>query len=88
VHTLGTLLEDAWYKDALRRGDALGALASYARAALLPGGRNPLAADQPGSYEQLNRDAGACSVGLPSTTWTHAIPGSRAVQPSALLRPF
>jgi hypothetical protein len=61
VHTLGTLLEDAQYKDALRRGNALGALASFARTALAPGGRNPLAAGGAGSYEEVNRDAGTCT---------------------------
>ncbi|KAI0036355.1 mitochondrial protein [Vararia minispora EC-137] len=60
VHTLGTLLEDTKYKDALRKGDVLGALTSFVRSTLLPGGRNPLEAGAEKSYERLNRDAALC----------------------------
>ncbi|KAJ6502494.1 NAD-binding protein [Mycena sanguinolenta] len=54
VHTLGTLLEDTEYKRALREGDALSLLrAAFGNA----GGRNPLAAKGPTTYERMNRDA-------------------------------
>jgi len=56
VHTLGTLIEDGGvYKKALRDGNVLGALTSFARSA---GGRSRLtASDDPGSYGQLNRES-------------------------------
>lgn len=65
VHTLGTLLEDAGYKKAVREGDPLGLLGSVVRGLTggRLGGRNPLedAGEESGSYAKMNRDAGACS---------------------------
>ncbi|KAI0273750.1 NAD-P-binding protein [Gloeopeniophorella convolvens] len=55
VHTLGTLLADTSYKNALRRQDLPGAAGSFVRT--LAGARgNPLE-EQAGGYEELNRDA-------------------------------
>lgn len=61
VHTLGTLLEDGEYKQAIRTGNAPALLKS-----ILGGGAdsNPLrrggvgTAEDRGSYESLNRDSG------------------------------
>jgi len=55
VHTLGTLLADTKYKDALRKQDLAGAAASFLR--LMGAGRNPLEESTDG-YERLNRDSG------------------------------
>ena len=61
MHTLGTLLEDARYKAALNKGD-IGALVRVAVDGFTKGG-NPLAEKSPkGGYDELNRDAGACST--------------------------
>ncbi|THH00429.1 hypothetical protein EW145_g7079 [Phellinidium pouzarii] len=60
VHTLGTLLEDAGYKDAVQRGDPLGVAGSLIKSLSGRGAGvgNPLAEGaQRGSYEVLNRDA-------------------------------
>ena len=56
VHTLGTLLADTKYKDALRRQDLAGATASFLQS-LTGAGRNPLE-ESPDGYERLNRDSG------------------------------
>lgn len=63
VHTLGTLLEDTGYKDAVRKGDVAGVLGGFVSG--LTGGRvgggNPLerkSSSAGGTYERLNRDAG------------------------------
>jgi hypothetical protein len=56
VHTLGTLLSDTKYKDALRRQDLAGAAESFLRS-LTGVGRNPLE-EHPNAYERLNRDSG------------------------------
>jgi hypothetical protein len=56
VHTLGTLLSDTKYKDALRRQDLAGAAESLLRS-LTGVGRNPLE-EHPSVYERLNRDSG------------------------------
>jgi hypothetical protein len=53
VHTLGVLLEDGGYKEKVRNGDVLGVLGALVGG----GGGNPLSE---GSYEVMNRDAGAC----------------------------
>lgn len=59
VHTLGTLLESAEYKESLKRGDGIGALISSARSAINSlNGRNPLASGTEGSYESVNHDSG------------------------------
>lgn len=60
VHTLGTLLPDTRYKDALRRQDLAGAAASIIQSLTTAGG-NPLEGHQ-NAYETLNRDAGASFV--------------------------
>ncbi|KAI0065384.1 NAD(P)-binding protein [Artomyces pyxidatus] len=58
VHTLGTLLPDTGYKDALRSGGFLGALGSVARGLAGGGDRNPLDENAKASgYEMLNRDS-------------------------------
>ncbi|KII88394.1 hypothetical protein PLICRDRAFT_54232 [Plicaturopsis crispa FD-325 SS-3] len=51
VHTLGTLLEDARYKTALRDGDLFGVLKS------LTGGANPLEMGGKDGYDAVNRDS-------------------------------
>ena len=56
VHTLGTLLADTKYKDALRNQDLAGAAQSFLQS-LLGAGRNPLE-ERPSGYETLNRDSG------------------------------
>jgi hypothetical protein len=56
VHTLGTLLADTKYKDALRKQDLAGAAASFLQH-LTGAGRNPLE-ERPDGYERLNRDSG------------------------------
>lgn len=61
VHTVGTLLETAQYKEAVRDGD-VGGLAKTVFGALAGGdGSNPLkrGSSHPASYETLNRDTGA-----------------------------
>ncbi len=61
VHTLGILLEDAGYKDAIARGDVLGLLGSVVRGATGSGpASNPLktAKEARGTYEAMNRDSG------------------------------
>lgn len=61
VHTLGILLEDAGYKDAIARGDVLGLLGSVVRGATGSGpASNPLktAKEERGTYEAMNRDSG------------------------------
>jgi len=55
VHTLGTLLADTRYKDALQRQDLAGAATSIIRS-LTNGGGNPLEEHQ-NAYETLNRDS-------------------------------
>lgn len=55
VHTLGTLLADTKYKDALRQQDLTGAAASFLQG-LTGAGRNPLE-ESPDGYERLNRDS-------------------------------
>jgi len=55
VHTLGTLLPDTKYKDALLKQDLAGAAASFLQR-LTGGGRNPLE-ESPDGYERLNRDS-------------------------------
>lgn len=57
VHTLGTLLPDTKYKDALRRQDLAGAAASIFQSLTNAGG-NPLE-EHRNAYETLNKDAGA-----------------------------
>lgn len=56
VHTLGTLLADTKYKEALRKQDLAGAAASFLQS-LTGAGRNPLEGS-PDGYERLNRDSG------------------------------
>jgi len=56
VHTLGTLLADTKYKDALQKQDLAGAVASFLQS-LTGAGRNPLK-ESPDGYERLNRDSG------------------------------
>jgi len=56
VHTLGTLLADTKYKDALRRQDLTGVAGSFLQG-LTGVGRNPLE-EGPSAYEMLNRDSG------------------------------
>jgi hypothetical protein len=56
VHTLGTLLADTKYKDALRKQDLAGAAQSFLQS-LTGAGRNPLEG-RPNGYETLNRDSG------------------------------
>lgn len=55
VHTLGTLLADTKYKEALQRQDLAGAAASIIRSLMNAGG-NPLE-EHRNAYETLNRDA-------------------------------
>ncbi|BEJ14573.1 hypothetical protein CspHIS471_0403400 [Cutaneotrichosporon sp. HIS471] len=60
VHTLGILLEDAGYKDAIARGDVLGLLGGMLRGATGSGpASNPLktAVEARGTYEAMNRDS-------------------------------
>ena len=56
MHTLGTLLADTKYKDALQKQDLIGAAASFLQS-LTGAGRNPLE-ESPDGYERLNRDSG------------------------------
>jgi len=55
VHTLGTLLADTKYKDALRTQDLAGAVGSFIQS-LVGAGGNPLE-EPPNGYETLNRDS-------------------------------
>ncbi|KAI9509632.1 mitochondrial protein [Russula earlei] len=55
VHTIGTLLADSKYKDALRRQDLAGAVESFVKG-LTGAGHNPLE-ERPNGYETLNRDS-------------------------------
>ncbi|KAI0006142.1 NAD-P-binding protein [Russula compacta] len=55
VHTLGTLLADIKYKDALRRQDLRGAVEIVLQS-LTGAGGNPLE-ERPNGYETLNRDS-------------------------------
>jgi len=55
VHTLGTLLPDTRYKDALRTQDLTGAIGSLVQS-LIGTERNPLD-ERPNGYETLNRDS-------------------------------
>jgi hypothetical protein len=57
VHTLGTLLLDTKYKEALRRQDLAGAAESFLRTLFMGVGHNPLE-EWPNAYERLNRDSG------------------------------
>lgn len=61
VHTLGTLIEDGKYKQALNEGDLPGLVGSLFQAVTGNHG-NPLEKtaeeDRKGSYEVINRDAG------------------------------
>ncbi|RDB21122.1 MIOREX complex component 2 [Hypsizygus marmoreus] len=72
VHTLGTLIEDSQYKQALKQGNIFGLVNSFCQS--LSGDRgNPLekTADdsQKGSYEVMNRDAAlrVCEAFVSST---------------------
>lgn len=56
VHTLGTLLPDTKYKDAIRKQDLAGAAASFLQS-LTGAGQNPLE-ERPNGYKRLNRDSG------------------------------
>lgn len=56
VHTLGTLLENSSYKQAIRQSDAASLASTFAR---LLKGENPLAKGAEGSYERINKDSGA-----------------------------
>ena len=59
VHTLGTLLEDARYKSALKEGDVFKLLGTFASSFLGSESSNPLRdEDKDGGYATLNRDAG------------------------------
>lgn len=62
MHTLGTLIEDGQYKQALREGSVSGLVGSFFNAIGGGSGGNPLEkmADdkKKGSYEVMNRDAG------------------------------
>ena len=57
VHTLGTLLADTKYKDALRKQDLAGAAQSVLQSLTGVERRNPLE-ERPNAYETLNRDSG------------------------------
>lgn len=60
VHTLGTLIEDGNYKNAMKAGDIPGLMSSFITAVQSPG--NPLkkevGGEKKGSYEVMNRDTG------------------------------
>lgn len=62
VHTLGTLIEDGTYKQALKQGDLPGLVRSIFRT-VTGGHNNPLERTAErgrlGSYEVINRDAGS-----------------------------
>ena len=61
VHTLGTLIEDSSYKDAIRQGNIPALASSFFKAATGDTG-NPLAKNDSTNrktYNALNRDAGA-----------------------------
>jgi len=56
VHTLGTLIEDSKYKQALKEGDVPGLVGTLFQA-VTGNLENPLEGDRKGSYEVINRDA-------------------------------
>ena len=59
MHTLGTLLEDARYKSALKEGDVFKLLGTFASSFLGSESSNPLRdEDKDGGHATLNRDAG------------------------------
>ena len=57
VHTLGTLLENSSYKQAIRQSDAASLVGMFAKHLK---GDNPLAKGSEGSYERINKDSGVC----------------------------
>ncbi len=61
VHTLGTLLENSNYKQAIRQSDAASLAGYFAK---LLKGDNPLAKGTEGSYERINKDSGVCVCSL------------------------
>lgn len=72
VHTLGTLIEGATYKQSVRDGNLIGLLSSIV-------GRNPLTRHQDTSYERMNRDSAlaVCEAFIASGR-DRAYPKSRA----------
>jgi len=58
VHTLGTLLENSSYKQAIRQSDAASLVGMFAKHLK---GDNPLAKGSEGSYERINKDSGVCA---------------------------
>ena len=61
VHTLGTLLEDAKYKTALKDSNLVALLGVAVSDLFSSESSNPLREPiKEGGYEQMNRDAGAC----------------------------
>ena len=65
VHTLGTLLENSSYKQAVRQSDAASLAGVFAK---LLKGDNPLAKGTEGSYERINKDSGVCALCSSSPT--------------------
>jgi len=67
VHTLGTLIEDGRYKQALKNGDFLSVMQSVFQSGFSHG--NPLKRREQngGSYEVMNRDTGEC---YPNMCWS------------------
>lgn len=65
VHTLGILLEDKGYKQAVRDGNVLEVLQALGKGATGSGeASNPLktSKDRSSSYDAMNRDSGGCRV--------------------------
>lgn len=67
MHTLGTLIEDGQYKQAIKEGNLSGLVGSFFQSAI-GGNGNPLEKGvggvHKGSYESMNRDAGALHLGV------------------------
>ncbi|KAI0093692.1 NAD-P-binding protein [Irpex rosettiformis] len=93
VHTLGTLLEDARYKAALKEGDVFKLLGTFASTFLGSESSNPLREeDKEGGYATLNRDAAlrVCEAFVSSTPSTPLVHPRPFVYVSAedIFRPF
>ena len=100
VHTLGTLIEDGKYKQALKEGNLPGLVGSFFHAVVGDHG-NPLEkgaeGSRKGSYEIMNRDAGSFSpfsfyfvhlIGITALRVCEAFISSTASGDSNTPRPF
>ncbi|KAI0810987.1 NAD-P-binding protein [Irpex lacteus] len=92
VHTLGTLLEDARYKAALKDGDVFNLVGTFASSLFGSEGSNPLRDEErEGGYALLNRDAAlrVCEAFVASTPSSSVHPRPFVyVSAEDIFRPF